>query len=782
MTTTYLVTDVSGSVAASTGDIGAERSQAKTTEGVPRSRASVSRDSFLDVLRAIALTRVIIWHTFGLAFLSWIVATMPIMFFVAGTLLYRSLDGRNATSVLKKRLRRLLVPFWFFGATVLGALSLLHIARPSEATRLEVGQLFAWVVPLVNPTASEWEAGWASAPLWYLRCYLWILLLSPLLLRGWRRWGYGLLGPAAVIVVATQAAADRITPGANDPIWILGDLGLYSMFVLLGFANAEGRLSDLSRRDLVEWALIGASGAAVAWQVFPSPDGVANHSYPTLAWLGIAWLAAIALLRPWLSRADEVPGIGPVVRWMTSRAMSIYLWHSPVIVLSYVLTRSIGIDPSPLVLLALVGAGVVVMSVATGWIEDLAGGRPAELWPGRPLFTSSPATGSGPRTTTIRTTLVGFVAATILLGLIARPTVLDQDAKGSPSVDAASGLGLPPAPSGRPDPTAAVPPAAPESLPMASSTNDEALAALVDQWRTEHGVAGVRVGLSLASGERRTVLSGANEDGSAIAIDDIVPVTSITKTMTAALIVQLRDEGLLELDDTIPGLVANPDFAHSGVITYRQLLDHSSGLAPYQEAIGYDPSVPLDPVSAINLAGSTPLQWEPGTVGGYSNSGFLTLGRLIEQLTGESYDQAIERRILGPVGLTSTELETIPVAGWVGDSAGGIVSNVGDLLTWGDALYRAGSVVSPASLAEMTRIDPELASGLGTFPVCPCVEEGGALQATSIGHNGGSVALQFAPSNNMIVVASFTESFWTNDLSQADVYSLLESLRAAVGS
>ncbi len=724
----------------------------------------------------------IIWHTFGLAILSWIVATMPIMFFVAGTLLYRSLDGRDAVAVLKKRLRRLLIPFWFFGATVLGALSLLHIARPSEATRLEVGQLVAWFVPFVNPTASEWEAGWASAPLWYLRCYLWILLLSPLLLRGWRRWGYGLLAPSAVIVVVTQAVADRIMPGGNHPIWILGDLGLYSIFVVLGFANAEGRLSNLSRRDLVEWALIGASGAAVAWQVFPSPDGVANHSYPTLAWLGIAWLAAIALLRPWLSCADEIPGIGWVVRWMTSRAMSIYLWHSPVIVLSYVFTRSLGVDPSPVVLLVLVAGGVVAMSTANGWIEDLAGGRPAQLWPGRRLSNSLFAAGAGPRTTAVRTTLAGFVVATILLGLIVRPTTIDDVAGEPVASDTVSGLGLPPAPSGRPDPTAAVELVGPASLPLAASVDDEALAALVDQWRTEHGVAGVRLGLSITGGERRTLVSGANEDGSAIAIDDVVPVTSITKTMTAAVILQLRDEGLLELDDPIPGLQADPDFGHAGVLTYRQLLDHSSGLAPYQESIGYDPSVALDPVMAVRLAGATPLQWEPGTVGGYSNSGFLTLGRLIEQLTGESYDRAIQSRILGPLGLTSTRIETTPVAGWVGDSAGGIVSNVADLLTWGDALYRVGEIVSPTSLAEMTRIDSELASGLGTFPVCPCIEEGGTLQATSIGHNGGSVALQFAPSSDTLIVVSFTESFWTNDLTQADVYSLLESLRASVTS
>ena len=126
-------------------------SSTRTSSKSPRSTV---RDGFLDVLRAIALARVIIWHTFGVAILSWIVATMPIMFFVAGTLLYRSLDGRDAVLVLRKRLRRLLVPFWFFGAIVLAALSLVHLRQPAADTQLSVDQLAAWVMPHVNPTAS----------------------------------------------------------------------------------------------------------------------------------------------------------------------------------------------------------------------------------------------------------------------------------------------------------------------------------------------------------------------------------------------------------------------------------------------------------------------------------------------------------------------------------------------------------------------------------------------------------------------------------------------------
>lgn len=781
MTSTYIISEQPAdrdaeSVGASDSEIAPTRPEG--TEAKP-SRSS-ARDGFLDVLRAIALARVIIWHTFGVAILSWIVATMPIMFFVAGTLLYRSLDGRDAVAVLRKRLRRLLVPFWFFGATVLSVLSLVHLREPSADTQLSADQLVAWVVPLVNPTASTWEAGWASSPLWYLRCYLWILLLSPLLLRAWKRFGYRLLVVPAVATVLVQIAADRLAPGPNDLIWIAGDLSLYSIFVLLGFANAQGRFDGLNQRDLLEWTFVGAAGAAVAWRIFPSADGVANHSYPTLLWLGVAWLAAITLLRPWLSQLPNLPIAGTVIRWMTARAMSIYLWHSPMIVLSYAATSALGFDASPLVLLALVVAGVAVAATATGWIEDVAGGRPAQLWPGRPMFSAPPSMAWTFRKPTVRAATGGFVAATVLLGLMVQPTT-SVDAGSAVAADTTTdGLGLPPAPSGRPDPSAAVSEEAAPLLPLLIGADEASLTALVDAWREEHGVSGVTIGVSMPNGERQVIVSGANDDGSEMSIDQVVPVTSITKTFTAAIILQLRDEGLLDLDDPIPALDLDPTFAHAGVITYRQLLDHSSGLAPYQESIGYNPAAALDPITAIQLAGDTPLQWEPGAVGGYSNSGFLTLGQLVEQLTGEPYEAALQRRIIEPFGLNNTELDPTPVGGWVGDSAGGLTSTVTDMMTWGEVLYRDGVVLSEQSLNEMTMIDPNLASGLGTFPVCPCVDNGAGLAATSIGHNGGSVTLQFSPSDQTVIVASFTESFWTTELSQADVYPLLAAIRAAV--
>ncbi len=72
------------------------------------------RETFLDVVRAVAIIRVVAWHTFGAAAITYFVAAMPAMFFVTGSLLAKSLRRRPPKTVLVDRFRRLLVPLWAF--------------------------------------------------------------------------------------------------------------------------------------------------------------------------------------------------------------------------------------------------------------------------------------------------------------------------------------------------------------------------------------------------------------------------------------------------------------------------------------------------------------------------------------------------------------------------------------------------------------------------------------------------------------------------------------------
>lgn len=769
-----------------------------TTDG-PR-----GRDGFLDALRAIAIVRVVVWHAFGAPIMSWVVATMPLMFFVAGSLLARSLDARPARVVLRARLRRLLVPFWLFGACVLGFLSFTHLLEPTAATRVSPDQVWAWALPLVDPTASSWEAGWASSPLWYLRAYLWLLLLSPLLLAAWRRIGLAVLPGLLAILVAAQIVADTVQAGAHHPIWIVGDIGIYGLFLVVGFAHADGAFASLCVRDLLEWIVVAVASTVVAWRLFPADDGVVNHSYPALFTSGVGWLAVALLCRPLLSRTPDVRFVGPVLFWMTRRAMSIYLWHSPAIVAAYALIAHLGARPTPTLVLVLVAVFVVMAVTATGWIEDVAGGRPGEIWPTRtaaPLTLDATLGRFVPRSTraTAASVLAGSVAALVVVGSVVPVSAATPgDSVSSGTADAGGALGLPPAPSGRPDPTAGTTGDASSTSPATSATDGRATTSLVTasaessgdldevvaSWRSAAGIAGVAVEAVLADGRRVVATAGDAGDGVAMTTGSVVPVTSVTKSVTAAIVMQLVDEGMVDLDAPMTSIPGAGPVPNGRSITVRQLLDHSSGIAPYQETPTYDASAALDPVGAVRASLGTDLQWEPGTRSGYSNSGFLALGLIIESVTGLSYEENLRTRIIEPYGLTSTSLDDTPTAGWVGWSAGGLVSSVDDLATWGRALFAEGRVVSPESLAEMTSVRETLMSGLGTFPVCPCAPVGdGTLATTSVGHNGGSVTVQYAAADGLVVAASFSESFWTSELDQADVYDLIARVsRTVAGS
>lgn len=142
---------------------------------------------------------------------------------------------------------------------------------------------------------------------------------------------------------------------------------------------------------------------------------------------------------------------------------------------------------------------------------------------------------------------------------------------------------------------------------------------------------------------------------------------SINKMFTAVAILQLVERGALSLEDTVgehlPGVL--PDTVAEAV-TIRHLLTHTSGLqdflfTPQMEArnrAGYRTVADYLPL----LADDT-LAFEPGTEWGYSNTGYLVLGALLQAVTGEDYYEYIRRTILEPTGMTATgwpELDRIP--------------------------------------------------------------------------------------------------------------------------
>ncbi|MFJ6427123.1 serine hydrolase domain-containing protein [Microbacterium maritypicum] len=159
----------------------------------------------------------------------------------------------------------------------------------------------------------------------------------------------------------------------------------------------------------------------------------------------------------------------------------------------------------------------------------------------------------------------------------------------------------------------------------------------------------------LAGGEIFTTAAGILNRNTGVEADEdsVFQIGSITKTWTATLIMQLVDEGLLDLDapvrDTVPAFAIGDDAAASA-ITPRQLLSHVSG---FEGDLFNDTGVGDDAVEKyLATIADAPQLFAPGERFSYNNAAFVVLGRIVEVLRGTSYDQALRTHLAAPLGLT----------------------------------------------------------------------------------------------------------------------------------
>jgi CubicO group peptidase (beta-lactamase class C family) len=141
--------------------------------------------------------------------------------------------------------------------------------------------------------------------------------------------------------------------------------------------------------------------------------------------------------------------------------------------------------------------------------------------------------------------------------------------------------------------------------------------------------------------------------------DSVFQIGSITKVFTTTLIMQLVDEGRVALDAPVQKYVPEfliADRAYGAAITVRQLLTHTSGI---DGDYFHDTGRGADAVERFVLSlGALPSLHAPGTMWSYCNAGFPVAGRIVEKLTGMSWDDAIRERIFKPAGLTT--MGTLP--------------------------------------------------------------------------------------------------------------------------
>jgi CubicO group peptidase (beta-lactamase class C family) len=147
------------------------------------------------------------------------------------------------------------------------------------------------------------------------------------------------------------------------------------------------------------------------------------------------------------------------------------------------------------------------------------------------------------------------------------------------------------------------------------------------------------------------------------AADAVYHWASITKTLTAIAILQLRDRGRLTLDDPIVRYVPELRQVHDGFgpiddVTLRMLLSHSAGFQsptwPYGEGRPWEPFEPTRWDQLVAMMPYQELGFRPGSRFGYSNPAFIYLARVIEALSGDPWAVYVQKNIWTPLGMTES--------------------------------------------------------------------------------------------------------------------------------
>jgi CubicO group peptidase (beta-lactamase class C family) len=206
-------------------------------------------------------------------------------------------------------------------------------------------------------------------------------------------------------------------------------------------------------------------------------------------------------------------------------------------------------------------------------------------------------------------------------------------------------------------------------------------ASLADRWATvaafyrqrlqQAGIAGSSLVFVKDGAIAAKVVEGFQDASAKRPVDEqtIYHWASITKTFTGVAIMQLRDRGLLTLDDPVikyvPELreVHNP-FGDMSRITIRQLMSHSAGFRastwPWGGDRRWHPFEPTRWEQLVAMLPYTEILFEPGTRYSYSNPGIIFLGRIIEHFSGDPYEVYVAKNLFMPLGMTRSFFDRAP--------------------------------------------------------------------------------------------------------------------------
>lgn len=299
------------------------------------------------------------------------------------------------------------------------------------------------------------------------------------------------------------------------------------------------------------------------------------------------------------------------------------------------------------------------------------------------------------------------------------------------------------------------------------------------------GIPGVIAGAWVPGrGEWVTAAGLADRDtGEKIETDDLMRIGSVTKSFTGTLVLELVDEGLIGLDDPLAQYF--PWVENAQEITVRMLLNHTSGIVDdyanpaFLDVASADPLYRWDPEELVRASLGTDPEAVRGETCIYSNTNYVLLGMIVEQVTGLELAVAMDEYIFKPLGLDDTVFPSGPeiegehshsyivAEGELYDmtsgidpsitwAAGAIVSALDDLKIWAEALA-TGELLEEATREEQLQwVEMVGAEGAGVG-----YEYGlGILKLGSfVGHNGEFSGFQasmfYLPSQQATIVVLF---------------------------
>jgi len=213
------------------------------------------------------------------------------------------------------------------------------------------------------------------------------------------------------------------------------------------------------------------------------------------------------------------------------------------------------------------------------------------------------------------------------------------------------------------------------AIPSAADAQIDAFHTHFDSVLAQHGIVGGSFAFVHAGAQPAELLHGeARQDThQTVSTQTAWNWASITKTLTAIAILQLRDRGMLSLDDPavryVPELRQVHD-PHGSIddITIRHLLTHSAGFRnptwPWDCDDARDCNwQPFEPAKWSQVAAMLPythIAFKPGSRWSYSNLGYVFLGQIVERLSGDDFEVYIDKNILKPLGMTQSYFDRAP--------------------------------------------------------------------------------------------------------------------------